>query len=105
MTRSPHSDDTPTGDGGDQLPDVRMADGLLHCPHCDSMDLRVESPGVLSCDDCDGRCGRFSDQCPNCGARGVTQTEQIGFSAPGQAPSEAPRKIVKRCDECGYTNA
>lgn len=101
MAHHPHSDD---GSETTDLPDVRMADGLLHCPHCDSLDLMPVEPGVLSCDDCGKRCGRFSDQCPQCGSRGVTQVEQIGFSAPGQAPSEAPRKIVKRCDACGYSN-
>ncbi|MEO6867043.1 MAG: hypothetical protein ABI200_03395 [Gaiellales bacterium] len=84
---------------------VRMGDGLLRCPHCDSYDLMPAEPGVLVCDDCSGRCSKFSDQCPECGERGVTQLETIGFSAPGQRPSEAPRKIVKRCDACGYTNA
>lgn len=87
------------------LLDVRMADGLLHCPHCDSMDLMPEPGGeVLSCDDCGERCARASDQCQRCGKRGVTQVEEIGFSAPGQAPSQAPRKIVKTCDACGWTN-
>lgn len=86
------------------LPDVRMVDGALRCPHCDSADLRLESPGVLSCDDCAGRSTRADDQCPFCSERGVTTVEQIGFSAPGQAPSEAPRKLVKRCDACGWTN-
>ena len=94
MTRSPEPD----------LPDVRIEDGLLHCPHCDSLDLMPESPVVLSCDDCGERCNRFADQCPQCGARGVTQVEQVGFSAPGQAPSQAPRKIVKRCDSCGWAS-
>lgn len=101
MTQHPHSDDTA---GMPDLPDVRMAEGLLHCPHCDSMDLMPETQGVLVCDDCGERCLRFSDQCPQCGSRGVTQVEQIGFSAPGQRPSEAPRKIVKQCDSCGYSN-
>lgn len=96
-------DATPAASDAD-LPNVRMADGLLHCPHCDSTDLMPESANVLSCDDCHGRCGRFTDQCPECGSRGVTQLEQIGFSAPGQAPSQAPRKIVKRCDACGWSN-
>lgn len=95
----------PAAPSESDLPAVRMADGLLHCPHCDSTDLALASPGVLSCDDCAGRCSRHSDQCQRCGARGVTTVEQVGFSAPGQAPSQAPRKLVSRCDECGWTNA
>lgn len=83
---------------------VRMDDGLLHCPHCNSMDMMPESASVLICDDCGKRCSRHNDQCPRCGERGVTFVEEIGFSAPGQAPSQAPRKIVKRCDACGWTN-
>ena len=63
-----------------QLPDVRMRDGILHCPHCDSSDLRLESPGIVSCDDCGGRSVRADDQCQQCGARGVTTVEQVGFS-------------------------
>lgn len=96
--------DTDVNATADDLPVVRMADGLLYCPHCDSTDLGVDSPGVLICDDCSQRCLRVDDQCQQCGARGVTQIEEIGFSAPGQAPSQAPRKIVKRCDACGWTN-
>ncbi len=91
--------------GSSDLPLVRMADGLLHCPHCDSTDIRLESPGVISCDDCGGRSRRTEDQCQQCGAPGVTTVEEVAFSAPGQAPSEAPRKLVKRCDACGWTNA
>lgn len=88
------------------LPLVRMDDGLLRCPHCDSMDLRLApEAGQLSCDDCGGRSRRGEDQCPRCGAEGMTQVEQVGFSAPGQAPSEAPRKLVRTCHECGYSNA
>jgi hypothetical protein len=94
----------PAADESATLPDVRMEDGLLLCPHCGSYDLRLESPGLLSCDDCGGRSIRADDQCQRCGARGVTTVEQVGFSAPGQAPSEAPRKLVKRCDACGWTN-
>jgi hypothetical protein len=92
--------------GDSELPAVRMADGLLHCPHCDSTDLGLDAtvPGVLRCDDCDGCCTRHRDQCQQCGARGVTTVEQVGFSAPGQAPSQAPRKLVSRCDACGWTN-
>lgn len=99
MTAAP-DDPTPAA----ELPDVRMSDGLLYCPHCDSTDLRMQSPGVISCDDCGGLCVRADDQCQQCGSRGVTQVEEVGFSAPGQAPSEAPRKLVKRCDACGWTN-
>lgn len=102
MAEHPHSDDLDATRG--ELPDVRMAEGLLHCPHCDSMDLMPLEAGLLQCDDCEGRCNRFSDQCPQCGSRGVTKVEEIGFSAPGQAPSQAPRKVVSRCDACGYTN-
>ena len=68
------------------------------------MDLLPVSAEVLRCEACDARCSRFDDQCPQCGERGVTQVELVGFSAPGQAPSQAPRRIVKRCDECGWTN-
>ncbi|MCW2924368.1 MAG: hypothetical protein JWM98_1772 [Thermoleophilia bacterium] len=92
--------------GSDALPPVRMDDGLLLCPTCGSMDLsRTDDANVLSCDDCGGQCSRHTDQCPQCGERGVTQVEVVGFSAPGQSPKEAPRKIVSTCDSCGWTNA
>lgn len=98
MTNAPH-------DPSD-LPLVRMEEGLLLCPGCGSMDLRpTDVAGVLSCDDCDATCAREGDQCPQCGSRGVTQVEVVGFSAPGQSPREAPRKLVRTCDACGYTNA
>lgn len=93
-------------DAADQdLVPVRMADGLLHCPHCDSYDLDVESPGILVCEDCGKRCSRFDDQCPECGEREVTIAEVVGMRAPGQAPSQAPRRLVKTCAACGWTNA
>jgi ribosomal protein L37AE/L43A len=83
-----------------------MTDGLLLCPNCGSTDLsRTDQTGVFACDDCGSSCRRTDDQCPQCGAVGVTQVEQIGFSAPGQSPREAPRKLVRTCDECGYTTA
>jgi len=93
--------DTPS-----EPPLVRMEGGLLLCPTCGSMDLsRTDDAERLACDDCGNVCSRASDQCPQCGSRGVTQVEKIGFSAPGQAPSQAPRKIVRTCDACGYTTA
>lgn len=89
-----------------ELPLVLMDDGLLLCPSCKSMDLRLaDEPGQLSCDACGARSRRGEDQCPKCGSEGMTQVEQVGFSAPGQAPSEAPRKLVRTCNVCGYTNA
>lgn len=88
------------------LPLVRMDEGLLLCPGCGSMDLSpTDDRSVLSCDDCGASCAKEGDQCPQCGSRGVTVVEHVGFSAPGQAPSQAPRKLVRTCDSCGYTNA
>lgn len=89
-----------------QLPLVVMDDGLLLCPACRSMDLsRTDVTDVLRCDDCGASCQRASDQCPQCGDRNVTQVEEVGFPAPGQSPREAPRKLVRTCGSCGYTNA
>ena len=85
------------------LPLVRIADGLLRCPHCDSYDLMPVRDQVLACDDCHRECARFADQCVNCGARGAVLQEVLGRSAPGQRPSEAPRKLVTVCESCGYT--
>lgn len=86
----------------DELPLVKMTDGLLHCPACDSMDLMPHGTGgELSCDDCSARCMRYADQCQRCGTRGVFTSEQVGFSAPGQSPKEAPVKLVRECDSCG----
>lgn len=87
------------------LPLVRMDEGLLRCPACDSTELRLgDQAGTLACDDCGALSRRGEDQCPKCGAEGMTTVEQVGFSAPGQAPSEAPRKLVRTCQQCGYSN-
>jgi len=97
---------TRTGCRVSDLPAVKLHEGLLHCPACDSMDLRMtETTDVLACDDCGAKCARHDDQCPQCGERGMTQTEVTAFPAPGQAPSQAPSRMVRRCDHCGYTNA
>jgi len=96
----------PSADDPAALPLVRMERGLLLCPGCGSMDLSPTGDrAVLTCDACGASCAREGDQCPQCGSRGVTQVEHVGFSAPGQAPSQAPRKLVRTCDACGYTNA
>lgn len=87
----------------DDLPTVRMDDGLLLCPSCGSMDLMpAGGDGHLSCEACGAQSRRFNDQCPNCGARGLFVTEQIAFPAPGQSPREAPSRTIKECDACGY---
>jgi len=88
------------------LPLVRMDSGLLLCPGCGSMDLRLDgTDGVLSCDDCGARCARFADQCQECGARGVFTSEQVAFPAPGQSPKEAKSRFVRTCDSCGFTTS
>lgn len=88
----------------EDLPLVRMDDGLLLCPACGSMDLMPEGDaGLLSCDDCGAHCMRYADQCQQCGDRGVFTSEQIAFPAPGQSPKEAASKLVRTCDSCGFT--
>jgi hypothetical protein len=90
----------------DELPLVRMDAGLLLCPGCGSMDLRLAgTEGQLSCDDCDVISVRHADQCQECGVRGVFTSEQIAFPAPGQSPKEAKSKFVRTCDSCGFTTA
>jgi RNA polymerase subunit RPABC4/transcription elongation factor Spt4 len=89
------------------LPTVLMDDGLLLCPACRSMDLSLAAGGAtgeLVCEACGASSRRGIDQCPQCGAEGMTTVEQVGFSAPGQAPSQAPRKLVRSCQACGYSN-
>jgi hypothetical protein len=89
----------------EELPNVRMEDGLLLCPACGSMDLMPDgADGRLSCEACGAASRRYDDQCPNCGERGLFVSEQVGFSAPGQSPREAPVRIVKTCDACGYVS-
>jgi predicted ATP-dependent serine protease len=82
-----------------------MEDGLLLCPACGSMDLMPDGTGgKITCEACGAASMRHSDQCPNCGERGLFVSEQIAFPAPGQSPKEAPSRIVKTCDACGYVS-
>lgn len=89
-----------------ELPTVKMDKGLLLCPACGSMDLMpIGTAGELSCDDCGQHSMRYTDQCQECGERGVFVSEQIPFPAPGQAPSQVQGRIVRTCDNCGFTTA